>query len=241
MGSWELGPCFPAGARPQSACPGLSSSPEVPGLASRGDGGPGGKREGWGAASASGQGGTEGGLPLPRPSLLPAGAARLPGEAGERLAEDTDPRGSLLGDRSDQQCTAHPPLGRGALSRVPQAHDGPGPGVVSPAYGPVAPPRGLRQGDPSLLLQPQRWGRGGGSEVLNGRKPVGKQAEAQPGLREAAPTGRRSAGPRPPFTLCTGGDTGFPETLHYECFPGSRRLRWGRAREAVHSPGCTRC
>lgn len=34
---------------------------------------------------------------------------------------------------------------------------------------------------------------------------MGKQAEAQPGLREAAPTGRRSAGPRPPFTLCTGG------------------------------------
>ena len=73
----------------------------MPGLASRGDGGPGGKREGWGAASASGQGGTEGGLPLPRPSLLPAGAARLPGEAGENALAGgfftSEPPGGRLG------------------------------------------------------------------------------------------------------------------------------------------------
>lgn len=35
------------------------------------------------------------------------------------------------------------------------------------------------------------------------------------------------------------GDTGFTETLHYECFPGSPPAEVGQGPEAVHSPGCT--
>ena len=147
MGSWEPRPCFPAGAGPQSACPGLSSSPELPSLASWGDGGSGGSRDGRGATLASGQGNAEGSLPLPRPSHLPAGAARLLGEAGERLAADTDPQGSLLEDGSDHRLLSSAegclepchPRPSTALDQVA--------GGASPACGPVAPPRGLRQGD----------------------------------------------------------------------------------------------
>ena len=147
VGSWEPGPCFPAGVGPQSAYPGLSSSLELPGLASRGDRGSGRSRDGRGATSASGQGNAEGSLPLPRPSHLPAGAARLLGEAGERLTTDTDPQGSLLGDGSDHRLLSSAegclepchPRPSTALDQVA--------GGASPACGPVAPPRGLRRGD----------------------------------------------------------------------------------------------
>ena len=152
------------------------------------------------------------------------------------------PQGSLLRDWCDQQCTACPPLGRGALSYAPQAHDGPGPGGVSPAYGPLAPPRGLRQGGPSpafcsshrdeaVVERARSWvagtpwaSRWGPSQGCEGRHP------------QAGGLLTRDS----PLLSALGGYPGFPETLDFECFPGSHRPRQGRTREAVHSPGWTR-
>ena len=104
-----------------------------------------GAGKGEGPLQPRGRGTLKAAFPSPGPVFS---QQELPG-SWERLAADTDPQGSLLRDWGDQQCTACPPLGRGALSYAPQAHDGPGPGGVSPAYGPLAPPRGLRQGGPS--------------------------------------------------------------------------------------------
>lgn len=148
-----------------------------------------------------GAGGTEG-APPQTPSS-PSRSCQAWGEAGERLAEDTD-CGVSLGDRSTPAVHCPPSSGEGCRESCPPGPRWPWTRWGQPCLWPRCPSAWAQAGDPSLLLQPQRWGRGGGSEVLNGRKPVGKQAEAQPGPQRRHPRAEKSEPARDLPLLCTG-------------------------------------